>query len=174
MRARFGPHPLGAETGESSIQVSAAIAHPDPWSYVLRDGPKHASSGVRAVCPRMKEQVLRWSKASASWLERVLAVALLAGTLFFAVASVATLSHADFHSTDTFYEVIYRVLVLVIGIELARTLVTHDLDSILELLAFVVARKILKPDVTAPDILFSVAAFIGLLAARKHLLNAVA
>lgn len=67
--------------------------------------------------------------------------------------------------TDTFYELIYRVLLLVIAIELVRTLVTHDLRAILELLAFVVARKMLKPDLNVIDIVLSVLAFVALLAA---------
>jgi hypothetical protein len=44
----------------------------------------------------------------------------------------------------------------VIAIELVRTLVTHDLRAILELLAFVVARKMLKPDLNVIDIVLSV------------------
>jgi hypothetical protein len=39
----------------------------------------------------------------------------------------------------------------------------------LELVAFVIARKLLKPDPTALDILLSVAAFVALLAARRFL-----
>jgi hypothetical protein len=41
----------------------------------------------------------------------------------------------------------------------------------LELVAFVIARKLLKPDLTALDILLSVSAFVGLLAARRFLLR---
>jgi len=55
---------------------------------------------------------------------------------------------------------------LVIAIELVRTLVTHDLRAILELLAFVVARKMLKPDLNVIDIVLSVLAFVALLAAN--------
>lgn len=119
----------------------------------------------------MTDQVIRWGKASASWLERLLALAILVAIVAFVVASMVALASRDWRSTEAFYEMIYRVLMLVIGIELARTLLTHDLEAILELLAFVVARKILKPEVTALDIFLSVLAFIGLLAARKHLLG---
>ncbi len=47
---------------------------------------------------------------------------------------------------------------------------THDLGAILELLAFVIARKLLKPDLQALDILLSVLAFVALLAARRYFL----
>src|SRR5262249_11115213 len=72
---------------------------------------------------------------------------------------------------ETFYELIYRVLLLVIGVELVRTLVTHELRAILELLAFVVARKMLKPDLGVLDILLSVLAFVSLLAANRFLVS---
>jgi hypothetical protein len=65
---------------------------------------------------------------------------------------------------------IYRVLLLVIGVELVRTLVTHELGAVLELLGFVVARRMLKPDLAVLDILLSVLAFVALLAANRFLL----
>ncbi len=120
----------------------------------------------------MSERFLRWAKASASGLERLLALAILVSVVGFAITSTGALATRDWASTEAFYEMTYRVLMLVIGIELARTLLTHDLGAILELLAFVVARKILKPDVTAMDILLSVMAFVGLLVARKYFLHA--
>ena len=57
------------------------------------------------------------------------------------------------------------------AVELIRTLVTHDLGAVLELLAFVIARKLLKPDLTALDILLSVSAFVVLLFARRFFLR---
>lgn len=104
-------------------------------------------------------------------MERLLAVVVLLAVSAFAVFSVRTLIAMDWSSTETFYELVYRVLLMVIGVELARTLLTHDLTAILELLAFVVARKMLKPDVSALDILMSVVAFSVLLAARYYWLG---
>ncbi|HMM59466.1 MAG TPA: hypothetical protein PKC25_04955 [Candidatus Rifleibacterium sp.] len=78
------------------------------------------------------------------------------------------MSHIDWSHSDTLYELINRVLLLVICLELVRTLLTHELEAVLELLAFVVARKTLKPDLTATEILFSVIAFVILMAARKY------
>jgi hypothetical protein len=77
----------------------------------------------------------------------------------------------DWRLTETFYELIYRVLLLAIGVELVRTLVTHELGAILELLGFVVARKMLKPDLAVLDILLSAVAFVALLAANRFLLS---
>ena len=52
----------------------------------------------------------------------------------FAFKSAFALTDMDWRSTETFYELIYRILLLVIGVELIRTLVTHDLTAVLELL----------------------------------------
>jgi hypothetical protein len=95
-------------------------------------------------------------KTIATWLERILALVILGGVAVFGLSSAQTLLAMSWGQTDTFYELIYRVLLLVIAIELVRTLVTHDLRAILELLAFVVARKMLKPDLNVIDIVLSV------------------
>lgn len=114
--------------------------------------------------------VLGYFKILAVWVERALAVIIVLGVLAFGVKTVVAAFSWDWSSTQTFYELIYRVLLAVIAVEVARTLVTHDLQAILELLAFVVARKMLKPDVNPLEIVASVAAFVGLLAARRYLL----
>ena len=93
--------------------------------------------------------------------------------VFPGIASAAELLSMDWRSSETFYDLMYRVLLMVIGVELARTLLTHDLGAILELLAFVVARKTLKPDVDAFDIFLCALAFVALLAARFYFLRPV-
>lgn len=105
------------------------------------------------------------------WLERALAVVVLAGVLVAMVLGARTIAGADWSAIETFYDLIYRVLLLVIGLELVRMLITHSLGAVLELLAFVIARKMLKPDLTAADIILSVLAFVILLAGRKHLMS---
>ena len=118
----------------------------------------------------MHERVVLWARVCATSLERMLTVAILIGIVAFAFQGAIELTGMDWRSTETFYELIYRVLLLAIGIELIRTLITHDLAAVLELLAFVVARKMLKPDLPTLDIVLGVAAFVGLLAARRFLL----
>ena len=110
-------------------------------------------------------------KKIATGIERLFAVAILAGVVVFSIHSVPPLAAMDWRQSETFYELIYRVLLAVIAIELVRTLVTHDLRAILELLAFVVARKMLKPDASVLDILFCVLAFVALLAANHWWLS---
>jgi len=106
------------------------------------------------------------------WLERLLALAVLVGVVVAAVQSTLVLCRADWSSYDAFYELIYRTLLLVIGLELVRMLVTHSLLAVLELLAFVIARKMLKPDLSAIDLVLAVVSFVILLVGRRYLLNA--
>lgn len=105
------------------------------------------------------------------WLERALALAVLVSVMVSLVKGGVALAGMDWATKETFYELIYRVLLLVIGLELVRMLITHSLGAVLELLAFVIARKMLKPDLTAVDIILSVVAFVVLLAGRKHLMS---
>jgi len=113
-------------------------------------------------------RISSYFRTTAVWIERSLALMILLGILWFGLRSAQTLAAMDWRLTETFYELFYRALLLAIGVELVRTLVTHDLRAILELLAFVVARKMLKPDLAALDILLSVLAFVGLLAANHY------
>ena len=119
----------------------------------------------------MNERVILWAKAIAKWLERGLACAIFMGVIAFGFGSAIALAGMDWRDTATLYELIYRVLLLVIGVELIRTLVTHNLGAVLELLAFVIARKLLKPDLSALDILLSVSAFAILLGTRRYFLQ---
>src|SRR5262249_33558849 len=112
-----------------------------------------------------------YCKTVAVWIERILALVILGGVLVFGLGSTQTMAAMDWRQTETFYELIYRVLLLAIGVEVVRTLLTHELKAILELLGFVVARKMLKPDLAVLDILLSVLAFVALLAANRFLLS---
>jgi hypothetical protein len=104
-------------------------------------------------------------------LERALALAVFVGVLAYLVGSFQVLLGMDWTASETFYELIYRVLLLVIGLELIRMLLTHELEAILELLAFVIARKMLKPELTSLDIGLSVLGFVALVAARCYMFN---
>lgn len=117
------------------------------------------------------ERLTSLAKHFGTWLERLLAIAIVAGIVAYGIASTTELVRMDWHDTATFYELIYRVLLMVIGIELVRTLLTHSLEAILELLAFVVARKTFKADVDAFDIFLCALSFVALLAARHYFLR---
>lgn len=89
----------------------------------------------------------------------------------YGIGSVQVLTNMDWSSTETFYEFINRALIIVIGLELVRMLVNHSIGAVLELLAFVIARKMLKPDLSSLDIALSAGSFVALMAARHFLME---
>lgn len=119
----------------------------------------------------MKIEMERLFNPVVRWLEKILAVAVLVSVIIAALKGILFLAGLDWMAKETFYELIYRILLLVIGLELVRMLITHSLAAVLELLAFVIARKMLKPDLTSMDIILGVIAFVALLAGRKYLMS---
>lgn len=116
----------------------------------------------------MKIQMKNLIPSTVKNIEKGLAVAVILGVLIYIGVSIYDFSQADWRLKETFYDLIYRVLLVTIALELSRMLVTHSLTSILELLAFVVARKMLKPDITTVDILLGIFAFVALLGANHY------
>ncbi|MGD9974556.1 MAG: hypothetical protein AB7S77_15960 [Desulfatirhabdiaceae bacterium] len=102
---------------------------------------------------------------------RLLAILIALGLAGFILYSIPIMLDMNWSETETFYELFYRVLLTAIGIELIHTLVTHDLNAIVEMIAMVIARKLLKPDSESADILLIVIAFCLLLGARKYFLD---
>lgn len=107
-----------------------------------------------------------------SWAERVLAGTVVIGVAVYAISSVPALYSQDWGENQAVYDLVYRILLVAIGLEMARMLVTHDMKSILELLAFVIARKMLKPDLSALDIGVGVLAFVALVLAGNQVFRA--
>jgi hypothetical protein len=102
---------------------------------------------------------------------RLLAILIALGLVGFILYSIPIMLDMNWSETETFYELFYRVLLTAIGIELIHTLVTHELNAIVEMIAMVIARKLLKPDSDSTDILLIVMAFCLLLGARKYFLD---
>lgn len=94
------------------------------------------------------------------------AIVILGVVIISVVTSFFSFAQFDWSTNKSFYDFIYRILLLVIGLELARLLITHNLQAVLELIAFVIARKTLKPDITSLDILFIVISFFLLICSR--------
>ena len=104
------------------------------------------------------------------WLEISLAIIVILGVLAAAIGSFHELIRLNWKLEKSFDEFIHRVLLIVIGLELVRMLVVHSLNAVLNLLAFVIARKLLKPEIESTDIIMSVSAFVALMAANRYLL----
>ena len=67
-------------------------------------------------------------------------------------------------------QIIENVLLVAIAAELALLLLFHRTSSAVEVIIFVIARKIVTPDITAVELLLSVAALAGLLVVRFYFL----
>jgi hypothetical protein len=68
-----------------------------------------------------------------------------------------------------FEEVLSSILLLVVGVELAILLVRRTPESLVEVMFFVIARKMLIKTDTFYQLLIGVVALAGLFAIRKYL-----
>lgn len=104
----------------------------------------------------------------------------LAAFLIFAVASSTVtlvrrlyyvIATRDFTQTyELFQGFMAHALLLVIGLELALMLLHHSPNSIIEVLIYALARKLLIHATTAYELAVGVAALAGLFAIRKFLM----
>jgi len=67
-------------------------------------------------------------------------------------------------------KIIENILLVGIAAELGLLLLFHRSSAAIEVIIFVVARKIVSPDITSLDLLLSVAALSGLLVVRFYYL----
>ena len=96
-----------------------------------------------------------------NYCEIILAIIAVLGVIVFSISEFSPFITVHW-SSELFYEFISTILLITIGVEVARSLVTHSIESVLELLAFVVARKALKPDTNVYEIAVAVLAFCAL------------
>lgn len=108
----------------------------------------------------------QWAATLIRWLELFMALIVIAATAFAFFHSFGVLADMDWSRMSTFYEMIDRMLLVIIGLEFVRMIVVRNLISVLELLAFVIARKMLKPDMSSLDIALGSFAFVLLVGTR--------
>ncbi len=111
-----------------------------------------------------------WKKV-AKVTEMFLAGLTLIAVFWYTIVSATILIGMDWADPETFQLFINKMLVAIIGIELMRMLLYHSIGSVLELLAFVIARKMLYPDLTSIDLFINTGAFMLLMAARHFLME---
>jgi hypothetical protein len=71
---------------------------------------------------------------------------------------------------DVLQKIIQNILLIAIAAELGLLLLYHRTSAAVEVIIFVIARKMVTPDVTSLDLLLSVAALAGLLVVRFYYL----
>lgn len=114
--------------------------------------------------------VSRINRTLLVWYERVIALALLIGIAVFFMATLKTSWGLDWSSVGSLHEMWQRVLMVTIGLELVRTLISHNPSSLVNLLSFVIARRVLEPQTAFWEVPLGVAAFAALMATRRYLM----
>jgi hypothetical protein len=140
-------------------------------SKTNRSAPSLATWRVREY------QVLDVLSELLHWFEVVLAGVSVA---FVAVGGIYLIGEllgfgdaiAESDLQTSFENLLSDILLLVVGIELALMLVRRTPESLIEVMFFVVARKMLLKTDTFWDLLLGVAALAGLFAIRKYLQSA--
>jgi hypothetical protein len=107
------------------------------------------------------------------WIERIIALALLLGVIGFFLSTVKTALGLDWNSLTTLHEISQRILLMTIAMELVRTLISHELSSLINLMSFVIARRMLELQTPFWEVPLGVAAFAALMATRRYLMNGV-
>jgi len=92
-------------------------------------------------------------------LEYCTSVFTLAIVLIFLLKTIVFYFQFDFTGIESFYTFINHILAIAVGIELVKLVVIRKPKSILRLLMFIIARKLVGPDITIEEILFGCVAF---------------
>jgi hypothetical protein len=120
---------------------------------------------------KLSERITSLNQYLVMACERIIALSLLLAVICFFVATLRMAFNLDWSSLATLHELGQRVLLMTIALELVRTLIWHDLGSIVNLLSFVVARRLLEPQTAFWEVPLGVGAFAVLMATRRYLLN---
>lgn len=128
----------------------------------------------RKTSVKLGEAVSKINQELVRWCERIIAFGLLIGVIAFFLATLRMALGLDWGAMPTLHEIGQRVLLMTIALELVRTLISHKLSSLVNLLSFVIARRTLEPTTAFWEVPLGVAAFAALMATRKYLFNGVA
>ena len=120
------------------------------------------------------ERVLnRWVGDAIHFFLSLLSVFILAAAAVAAYDTAVTefpKLFAPVEEYDVLQKIIQNVLLIAIAAELGLLLLFHRTSAAIEVIIFVIARKIVTPDISALELLLSVAALAGLLVVRFYYL----
>jgi hypothetical protein len=122
---------------------------------------------------KLAERIASINQELVKWCERIVALALLVGVTCFFLATVRIAWGLDWGSMATLHEIGQRILLITIAMELVRTLISHELGSLVNLMSFLIARRMLEPQTAFWEIPLGVASFAVLMATRRYLLDGV-
>ncbi|MBI4753205.1 hypothetical protein HY793_02375 [Candidatus Desantisbacteria bacterium] len=109
------------------------------------------------------------------WMEMFLGLIIISIVIFGLVMFIGLISQhqisswTEFHST--FEIIMSNIFLLVIGLEMAVMMIRRKVELLPEILAFVIARKLLLLATGIYEIMLGVLAIAGLFAIRKYLIK---
>jgi hypothetical protein len=92
-------------------------------------------------------------------VEIALAGVIFLGVMYFALNAGQSFLLRDWSSMSVMYEFISFILLVLLGLEVARLILVHSFSVVMELMLLIIARKMLYPDISALDLLFCTVAF---------------
>lgn len=79
-------------------------------------------------------------------IEYVFAIIIIIGVCIYVFNSLIYFFYLDWSTSEAFVLFLQRIFYMIIGIELARLLISYNIDTVVELLVFILARKLLLID----------------------------
>ena len=135
------------------------------------DGTVEKSGGGEET--RVERALNRWVGDAIHLFLSLLSVFILAAAAVAAYDTAVTefpKLFAPGEEYDVLQKIIQNVLLIAIAAELGLLLLFHRTSAAIEVIIFVIARKIVTPDISALELLFGVAALAGLLVVRFYYL----
>jgi hypothetical protein len=140
----------------------------------IRKGLRQFTGSFALPRLQVEKKILHDFSVALHWVEVGLATLSLVFVIYGIIFLVGELTHFnDLISRESlhivFEDLLSDILLLVVGIELAIMLVRRTPESLVEVMFFVVARKMLIKTGTITELLIGVVALAGLFAIRKYL-----
>jgi len=123
----------------------------------------------------LTKRILSWLGILLHWIEVLIAILVIVFVVFGVINIVQSGVYAKLGGEDFYHNfegVLSDILLIVIGVELAILLIKRRPESVVELMFFVIARRMLVYVHEPLEILIGVVAIAGLFAIRKYLEHA--
>jgi len=120
----------------------------------------------------LTKRTLSWLGILLHWIEVLIAILVIVFVVFGVINIIQSDVYTELVKGDfypNFERILSDVLLIVIGVELAILLIKRRPESVVELMFFVIARRMLVNVHEPLEILIGVVAIAGLFAIRKYL-----
>ncbi len=108
---------------------------------------------------KMLTNILEKKDMALKLAEIALASIVFFGVAYFSVVALSTFLHRDWSYVTTMHDFIAMVLIILLGFEVVRLILVHNITVVIELMLLVIARKMLSPDIGALDLVYCAGAF---------------